>query len=126
MASPAGASRYPTDETASTGPHTTAPFLNGLVDDMTSFVDLGQAEGGDEDSDSNFWDIIAGSHLKLENYVDQPYDQEMAVPTPSFMSSTTPPLSSSISSEMTTPVPLPSVPEYEEYVAHCSSYRLAI
>ncbi|CAI5717384.1 unnamed protein product [Hyaloperonospora brassicae] len=70
--------------------------------------------GGDEDGDSSFWDIIAGSHMKLESYSDQPYDQEMTEPVPSFMSSTAPPLSTSMSFA-SSPVPLTNLPEYEDF-----------
>ncbi|CEG48035.1 WD40/YVTN repeat-like-containing domain [Plasmopara halstedii] len=41
--------------------------------------------GGDKDEIS-FWDIIAESHMRLENYNDQPFDQEMSVATSGLMS----------------------------------------
>ncbi|KAG2995769.1 hypothetical protein PC121_g20808 [Phytophthora cactorum] len=71
---------------------------------------------GDGDSEASFWDIIGGSHTKLESYSDPSYDHEIAESTSGFMSparsTTTPTASTTL-----TPSPVPSAnlpPVYED------------
>lgn len=68
--------------------------------------------GGDGDNESSFWDIIAESHMKLESYGDQPYDQEMG--ESSFMPSITA-VSSTSMSLAPSPVPSTNLSVYEDF-----------
>ncbi|CAH0482509.1 unnamed protein product [Peronospora belbahrii] len=99
----------PKIEEIAMGPTSTTPIsikvINGIerLEENTEIghaMNLSEAKtfttqvGGDEEGVSSLWDIIAESHMKIETYGDQSYDQE---PVSSFVSSTTEFSSTSIS-----------------------------
>ncbi|KAI9912807.1 hypothetical protein PsorP6_005316 [Peronosclerospora sorghi] len=94
-----GALPSPSADAAATAPVSMSSIP--MVDSLTPFdqsADVGQEfghgdpamfsaqAGGDGDSDTSFWDIIADSHMKLESYGDMPFDQEMTEPVASLLS----------------------------------------
>ncbi|CAI5702784.1 unnamed protein product [Peronospora effusa] len=69
---------------------------------------------GNGDSESSFWDIIADSHMKLESYNDQPYDQEMSELISNFMPSAAAIMSASMNLAHSS-VPSTNLAVYEDF-----------
>lgn len=127
----AGTSPQASVEPASTETCVTTPICTAFVGDeateeqnalgeedmeYTSMSTFNAPCVGDGDNEASFWDIIAESHMRLENYSEQSIDQEMSEPTSGLMSpirSTTTPVT--FTPLMPSPLPSTNLPMgYEE------------
>ena len=132
--SPTGTLSSPPTEQVLTGPKLTAPISTAVVDSLPTLEENGDSGhdtehgafsaqvGENGDSESSFWDIIADSHMKLESYGDQPYDQEMGEPVSSFTPSTAAIMSASTNLAHSS-IPSTNLAVYEEYVFLFVSFR---